>query len=455
MRRRDVLTLGAGAVLGGGLCSAQRRRPNVLFLFTDDQRTDTISALGNPNIQTPNLDMLARSGVVFRNAYCMGSNSPAVCLPSRNMLLSGRAYFRFERFASGEQPNFADSMKAAGYVTYHHGKRGNEAPEIHKRFDHSKYLADLEARTKGEPGQQIVDDAVRFMDDRPFFMYLAFANPHDPRVPTKRHLDLYDPRRIPLPRNYMPVHPFDNGEMMVRDELLAPWPRTEQEIRRHLHEYYAVITGLDEQIGRLLQSLKNRNLYDDTIIIFSSDHGLAIGSHGLMGKQSLYDHSMKSPLIFSGPGIRRGQRDALVYLLDIYPTVLDLVGGQIPPGLDGRSLKSVIEGRSSKVRDSLFLSYRNVQRAIRDGRWKLIVYPQINRVQLFDLDSDPDERRDLAADSGQAARIGRMKSMLREWQGRYGDHTPLESSAPKDPRWVPPAGEALDTIRIRLSKEKA
>ena len=435
MRRREALSIAASEVLGGRLCSGQRRRPNVLFLLSDDQRADTISALGNPHIRTPNLDSVARSGVVFRNAFCMGSNIPAVCLPSRNMLLSGRAYFRFDRYASGQDPNFADSMKAAGCETYHHGKRSNEAIEIHKRFDHSKYLDDLQARTKGDPGQQIVDDAARFIanrnDDRPFFMYLAFANPHDPRTPAKRHLDMYDPLRIPLPRNYLPVHPFDNGELTVRDELLAPTPRTEPEIRRHLHEYYAVITGLDEQIGRLLQALKDRKVYDDTIVIFSSDHGLAIGSHGLMGKQNLYDHSMRSPLIFSGPGIRKGKTDALAYLLDIYPTVLDLVGGRIPTGLDGQSLKPVIDGSSSNARESLFLSYRDVQRAIRNDRWKLIVYPGINRVQLFDLKSDPEEMHDLSAVPAHGSRIIRMKSMLRDWQQRFGDRTPLESSTPK------------------------
>jgi arylsulfatase A-like enzyme len=407
------------------LAAPRQRRPNVLFLFTDDQRADTIAALGNRHIITPNLDRLARSSFVFNNAYCMGSNSPAVCLPSRNMLLSGRSYFRFEKYASGTDPNFADSMKESGYFTYHHGKLGNTAREIHKRFDSSRYLKDKEDRTSGEPGREIVDTAVDFLrsrkDTRPFFFYLAFANPHDPRVAARRYLDLYRPEQIPLPRNYLPEHPFDNGELKVRDEQLAPWPRTEDEVRKQLRDYYAVMTGLDFHIGRLLNTLRELRLYDDTIIIYSADNGLAMGSHGLMGKQSLYEHSMKVPLMFSGPGIRRGRSDALVYLLDIYPTVMDLVGGRRPAGLDGISLQPVIRGSAKGGRASLFTSYRDVQRAVRDERWKLIRYPKIDKTQLFDLESDPFETRDLASSPAHADRIRSLTGMLRDWQARVGD----------------------------------
>ncbi|MCA9014239.1 MAG: sulfatase-like hydrolase/transferase, partial [Planctomycetaceae bacterium] len=271
---------------------AQKQKPNVLFLFTDDQRADTIHALGNSLIKTPNLDELVRSGFVFNNAYCLGSNSGAVCVCSRNMLLSGRTYFRWTgRYASADKPNFPDSMKQAGYYTYHHGKKGNTAAEIHKRFDQSKYLNDEQARLLGQPGKEIVDNAIQFLktkQDKPFFMYLAFACPHDPRVADQEYMDLYQRDQIPLPKNYLPLHPFNNGEQVVRDELLAGFPRTKEEIKKHLHDYYADITGLDGHIGRLLNALKESGEYENTVIIFSSDHGLAVGSHGLMGKQSLY-----------------------------------------------------------------------------------------------------------------------------------------------------------------------
>jgi hypothetical protein len=225
------------------------------------------------------------------------------------------------------------SPRAAGCETYHHGKRGNTALLIQARFEHNKYLDDKAERLSGEPGKQIVDEAIRFLrepHDRPVFMYLAFGNPHDPRVAARRYLDLYDPARIPLPGNFLPVHPFDNGEMVIRDELLAPWPRTPEEIRRQLAEYWAVVTGLDENIGRLIDCMKESGIYENTIIVFSSDQGIALGSHGLMGKQNLYEDSMRVPLVIRGPGIRPGATGAMVYLMDIFPTILDLAGAAAP-----------------------------------------------------------------------------------------------------------------------------
>ena len=160
-------------------------KPHIVFLFTDDQRADTIGALGHPHVQTSNLDALARRGMIFRNAYCLGGNSPAVCLPSRNMLLSGRAYFRWQGpQAPATDATFPAVLKAAGYETYHHGKRGNTALNIQALFDHNQYVQDNEDRTNGEPCQTIVDAAIGFLKGRsrekPVFMYLAFSSPHDP-----------------------------------------------------------------------------------------------------------------------------------------------------------------------------------------------------------------------------------------------------------------------------------
>ena len=447
----------AGAWFGPALTAAPQRPPNVLFLFTDDQRADTIAALGNPHIKTPNLDALARSGMVFRNAYCMGGNSPAVCLPSRNMLLSGRTFFRYGLHAPAGAPNFPDAMRAAGYETYHHGKRGNTALAIQARFEHNLYLDDEAERRSGEPGRQIVDQAIRFLQQprrRPFFMYLAFGNPHDPRVAHRRYLDLYDPAKIPLPRNFLPVHPFDNGEMTIRDELLAPWPRTAQEIRRQLAEYWAVVTGLDENIGRLMSTLRRLGLYDNTIVLFSSDQGIALGSHGLMGKQNLYEHSMRVPLIIRGPGLRAGSTNAFVYLMDIFPAVVELVGGAPPAGLDGRSFAPILRGRANKARESIFLAYRDVQRAYREGRHKLIVYPKIGKRQLFDLERDPDEVRDLSGLPSQQARVAGMLEKMRRAQAEFGDTDPLVVDHPAGAEFRPPEGEALERLLKRAGVER-
>ncbi len=432
-------------------------RPNVLFLFADDMRADSIAALGNPTVKTPNLDALVKRGFAMRNAYCLGGNSAAVCMPSRNMLLSGKAFFRWKDFAPpnnpkqkgtiapGDGPTFPRSMQSAGYFTYHHGKKGNTAPLIQAKFDVNKYLTNDEAeRRSGEPGQVIVNDAIKFVrerptDAKPFFMYLAFGNPHDPRVAAQKHLDQYDRDSIPLPKNFRPMHPFDNGEMTVRDEKLLPWPRTEADVRRTLHEYYATITALDFHIGRLLESLRQAGQLDNTIVLFSADQGVAVGSHGLLGKQNLYDAGMKAPLIFAGPGIPHGESQALLYLLDIFPTVCDLVGAAPPRGIDGLSFKPVVTGEAKSKRRELFLSYLGVQRAIRDDRWKLIRYPQVNVTQLFDLQDDPDEMHDLADAPAQRERVQVMLARLAVVQTTWGDTAPLTVSNPKPAAWSPPA----------------
>lgn len=443
----------ASAAIGASAAQGQEspdRKPNILFIFTDDQRADTIAALGNPIIKTPALDSLARRGFVFSNAYCLGSNYPAVCLPSRNMLLSGRTYFRWEGpQAPADQPNLPVTLRQAGYVTYHHGKKGNTALKIQEKFDVNKYVAD-DADRRSEPALTIVNEAIDFLknrkDDRPFLMYLALGNPHDPRVAPQSYLDLYEGDRIPLPKNFLPVHPFNNGEMVIRDELLAGWPRTEGEIRRHLHEYYAVITAMDHQIGRLLGVLGDLGLEKDTIVIFSSDNGLAVGSHGLMGKQSLYEHSTKVPLLFAGPGIPQGRSDALAYLLDVFPTICQLAGVDVPAGLDGLGLKAVIEGRQEKVRNHAVFAYRDLQRAIRGSRFKLIRYPKIGKTQLFDLRSDPDELRDLSGDARYQERQERLMRRLAEELRRLGDEAPLTVEPPEDPTFTPPTGEALEKL---------
>lgn len=429
------------------------KKPNVLFIFTDDQRADTIHALGNDTIITPNIDSLAKRGFVFNNTYCFGSNSGAVCLPSRNMLLSGRAYFRFNRkHASADKPNFPNSMNNAGYETYHHGKSGNTARLIHKRFHHTKYVTHHNKLKNGQPCKVVVDDAITFLKaqshKKPFFMYLAPSEPHDPRIPAKEYLDMYQRKDIPLPENYLPMHPFNNGEMTIRDERLEVWPRTKEAIRRHLHEYYGFITGLDHHFGRLFQTLKEIGQFDNTIIIFSSDNGLAVGSHGLMGKQSVYEHSAKVPLIIAGPGIPKGQSDALVYLMDIFPTVCALVGAPIPDGLDGQSLAPVIHGKAPHVRKTLFSSYKSAQRAVRDDRWKLIRYPLINKTQLFDLANDPHETKNLAGAPDHTERIEKMMELIREWQNKLGDKQPLTSQNPR------PADVDIEFFKNKTPRKK-
>ena len=172
---------------------------------------------------------------------------------------------------------------------------------------------------------------------------------------------------------------------------------------------------------------------------FDVDHGLAVGSHGLLGKQNLYEHSMRAPLILAGPGIPEGRRDdRFAYLFELHPTLCELAGIELPEGsgVEGRSLLGAGGGR----RGSVFTAYKGVQRAVRDGRWKLIRYPRIDRTQLFDLAADPHETRDLAGDPAHVVDRWRLTGLLGEWQASVGDAQPLAVGDPLPAGFVPPRG---------------
>lgn len=406
-------------------------RPNILVLISDDQRADTIAALGNPDIQTPTLDALARRGCSMDSVYCLGANMGAVCTPSRNMLLSGNAYFRWtagdkpERFAPATESTLPAVFKRAGYHTYHHGKRGNTATLIHKQFDVSRYLNDYQSRWNQNPGGEIVDAAIEHLagrsdeQDQPWLMWLEFAMPHDPRAASPEALAAYAGRKLQLPGNVQPHHPFDNGSVLGRDEWTALWPRTPEILSDAWHDYYACISSLDTNVGRLIDHLEQTGALKNTIVVYTSDHGLGMGSHGLMGKQNVYEAGYKAPFLIAGPGIDHGRSDAPAYLMDLYPTLLELAG--LPEqNIDGESFAAAIAGGDGP-HDAVMLAYTDTQRAIRVDNMKLIVYPKAKRIQLFDLAADPLETNDL---SGEPQRRSQIESMLEELgslQKRYGD----------------------------------
>jgi arylsulfatase A-like enzyme len=277
------------------------------------------------------------------------------------------------------------------------------------------------------------DAAIRFLEkqdgQKPFFLYTAFTAPHDPRQPPPGFPAKYS-SRPPLPPNFLPQLPFDNGAMNGgRDENLAAWPRTEAVIRDQLAEYYAMIEHLDAQIGRILAALKKSGQFDRTIIVYAADNGLALGSHGLLGKQSAFEHSMRVPLIVSGPGIPRGKSSsAFTYHFDLFPTLCDVAGLTAPGNLSGESLRPIWTGQLEKIRETCFLPYIQVQRAIRDERWKLICYPKINYIQLFDLQNDPDERQSVYDNPAHAPHVARLLGLMKEWQARVGDTLALPAT---------------------------
>ncbi|MFM8274699.1 MAG: sulfatase-like hydrolase/transferase [Gemmata sp.] len=407
--------------------AAPAAKPNVLLVLADDQRFDTIAALGNKEIHTPNLDKLAGRGFHFTNAYCQGSMVPAVCAPSRTMILTGRSLFRIPnpQAKTYDGPTLPAMFEGAGYVTLHVGKPGNSFRVAHQRFGKNVEIAHQNAPTAAKCADAVIDFVKNHDDKKPFFVYLAPSVPHDPRVAPPQFHKLYDPAKLTLSKNFMPKHPFDNGELAVRDEKLAPVPRTEDDMRRHLADYYACISALDHELGRILSAVEAAKSADKTVVIFTSDQGLAVGGrHGLMGKQNLYEH-FKSPLVLAGPGVPKGRSDALVYLFDLFPTLCSLADAEVPKGAEGKSLVPVMTGKEVKTREHLFAAYKDVQRMVRDSQWKLVWYPKVGRFQLFDLGDDPDEVKDLSGDKAHAKKLDEMKALLIREQKAWGDTAPL------------------------------
>ena len=447
------------ALLPATVLAQSSRRPNILFLFADDQRADTIAAHGNPHIKTPNIDGLVRSGYSFRRNYIFGGNNGAVCVPSRAMLMTGKTWFHIDAPTLSGARLLPELLREKGYVTFATGKWHNGQPSWLRAFQHGKSVmfggmsdhTKVPIRDLGPDGkltdqrtgekfssELFADAAIEFLarhdQQKPFFAYVAFTAPHDPRQPPPAYREMYYRRRLPLPVNFLPQLPFDNGMMSnLRDENLAAWPRTEAVIRDQLAEYYGIITHMDEQIGRILAALKRSGQAENTIIVYAADNGLALGSHGLLGKQSVYEHSMRVPLIFAGPGIPRGKSSrAFTYLLDVFPTLCELAGISPPEDLAGSSLRPLWMGKKTSLRDSIFLPFIQLQRAVRDERWKLIAYPRIGYLELFDLRSDPHETTNLIERNEYDAYVQRLLKRMKEWQAQVGDtlEIPMRSKSP-------------------------
>lgn len=446
----------------GSVCPAASP-PNIVFIFADDQRADTIAALGNPAIQTPQLDRLVQRGLSFTHAYMQGGNNGATCVPSRAMLLSARPYFHADEKLLRDE-TWPRAFGQAGYATMATGKWHNGAASVGRSFQTAKSLylggmtnplkaqiSDLLPTGKMSPARlspkhlcaEAADEAIAFIQaqagKRPFYVHLAFDGPHDPHVVPADFPVIYDPSKIPLPANFLPQHPFNNGEMTVRDEQLLPWPRSPAAIQAMLADYYRYITYLDEQIGRVLAAVDASPAAANTLIVFAADSGVARGSHGLIGKQNLYEHSVRVPLIIAGPGVPKNQRtDALCYLFDVLPTLGKVCQTPGPATSEGREFSALFGNPALPHRAQLFFGYRQVQRALSDGRWKLLRYPQIDRTQLFDLQADPQELTDLSALPAHAMRVADMLTRLAAEQAAVGDSLPLTAVKVSTGEWSPP-----------------
>lgn len=472
-----------------------KSKPNVILILTDDQRFNTISALGNKEIETPNMDKLVEQGVTFTQAHIMGGTHAAVCMPSRAMLMTGRTLFSLENQGANipaSHTTMGELFQSQGYITCHVGKWHNGSESFIRSFTTARKIFGLGGtpfmttdahwhtavmdfqsdgnynsskiyydpplenfdlpyeRTKdsGRHSSEVfTDGAISFLTDqlktenvkkgKPFFLYLAYLAPHDPRQYPANLQNRYTKDRVSLPKNFLTKHPFDNGEMTVRDELLLRSPRFPDEVREEIADYYAIIAHLDTQIGRLLSFLETNSLDKNTIIVFAGDNGLALGQHGLMGKQNIYDHSVRVPLIMIGPGIPKNEkREQFCYLLDIFPTLCEMIGAKIPESVEGVSLLPVINNKTV-VRQQLYFAYKGVQRGIKEGDYKLIEYvvpnndmwlpPErrgeyVTTSQLFNLKDDPLEMKNLALDPEYHSKLIDLRGKLRKLSEELKDN---------------------------------
>ena len=435
-------------------CGQKHVKPNVILILADDLRADALGCYGNNVLKTPNIDRLAETGMLFTNSYIMGGHHGAISAPSRAMLLSGKYLFNVYDKLDGVL-TMPMHFASHGYKTFGTGKWHNEKTAFEGSFQNGKNvflggmadhfnipLCDMgeegklsQPVTKGFSTDLFAEAAMEFLDDysggrsgNPFFCYVAFTAPHDPYSPRPDFINKYTPDSIELPGNFMPLHPFAFDDLTVRDENLLPWPRPAEYVKMAIADYYGLIEHLDKSVGDIISILKKKGLYKNTIIVFASDNGLAIGSHGLLGKQNLYEHSMKVPLIISGPGIPKGKKsEAFACLFDMFPTLAELCSLPAPEGIDGQSLEPVISGRSKEIRSSVFTAYRNTIRAVRTNEWKLIRYPERDFTQLFNLTDDPLELNNLPNDTTLDPVKKQLFELMEEWQEKAGDTIKLTS----------------------------
>ena len=481
----------------GCTTSKQAEKPNIIFLFADDQCYNTLGVYGNNEVKTPNLDELAQSGTIFTHAYNMGAWNGAVCQASRAMMNTGRFVWRAYDIENSQSENaergelWSQLMGQAGYNTYMTGKWHVKTAAgdifdnvVHVRpgmpkdhFVHSEHerayqdsvltglikVEDIMPRgywrptspqdsswlpwDKSEGGfweggthwsEVLANDAIGFIDDAaksedPFFMYLAFNASHDPRQSPREYIEMYPLEDLSIPENFSPEYPYDDSignSPQLRDGALAPYPRTEYAVKVHKQEYYAIITHMDEQIGRIIEALKASGKMDNTYIFYTADHGMAVGEHGLFGKQNMYDHSVRAPLFVFGPDVPKNKKlDIDVYIQDIMASSLDLAGVEKPAYVEFNSLMPFLNGeKTSSYYEAIYGCYLpDLQRMVRKDGFKLILYPHGKTVRLYNIDEDPLEMVDLASNSDYSEKITSLYKDLLKLQDEMDDPLDLRT----------------------------
>jgi len=463
--------------------TAESRRPNILFIIVDDQSPFDLKAY-NPEsaLRSPNLDRLAAQGIVLDGAYHMGSFVGGVCTPSRHMIMSGRSVWHLPIGPGADAhcpPNLEQStmpavFNRAGYDTMRTCKMGNSYEAANKLFTIRKDATkrggtdETGSAWHGEQVLAYLQNREATQDRDPFLIFFGFSHPHDTRdgkpdllanYGATNHTDKTQPppahpKQPALPENYLPAHPFQHGHPGLRDEVAVSgvWERRdERTIRNEIGRQFACSEAIDTEIGRVLAKLEAIGELDNTYIIYTADHGMAIGRHGLQGKQNLYEHTWRVPFIAKGPGIKPGTRAAgNAYLLDVLATLCDFAGITAPASNEGLSLRPVLESKKPVVRETLYGVYNGGtkpgMRSVKYGDWKLVKFDvmdgSVRETQLFNLRENPHEfleqhhdpavvaltgvkpaahQRNLAADPRHAAKLAELEALLLAEMRRLDD----------------------------------
>ena len=482
LSRRDFLNQAARGAALVGLTGCLRtsvkpamdaphgvRRPNILFIMSDDHAAHALSCYGSRINSTPNLDRLAREGALFQN--CFVTNS--ICAPSRACILTGKyshlnGQMTNRETFDGSQQTFPKLLRKAGYQTAMVGKWHLKSSPT--GFDywnvlpgqgryHNPDMIEMGEKKKleGYTTDLITDRAIQFLEtirdrDRPFCLMVHHKAPHRRWEPDEKHARLYDNVHIPEPDTFDDDYsnrasPASRTTMTIEKHLskrdvkgtppegLPPRARKSWYYQRYIKDYLRCVASVDDNTGRLLDYLKEAGLEEDTVVVYTSDQGFFLGDHGWYDKRFMYEHSLRMPLLLRYPGtVRPGTvKDEMVLNVDFGPTFLALAGVAVPADMQGRSLKPVLEERTPEDwRKSMYYHYyeypavHSVRRhyGLRTMRYKLIRYYYWgDEWELFDLEKDPDELNNVYADPAYADVLKSLKAELEEKRRALGDDT--------------------------------
>jgi arylsulfatase A-like enzyme len=432
-------------------------RPNFVVIFTDDQ---TYRAIGynNPMVKTPHLDRLAQRGMIFNRAYV----ATPICAASRASILTGLfpqqhqsvgldgSGFENNVVKNGKYKTIAHLLTDAGYVTGFCGKSHLGDPKRYG-FTHGKLHKDLYDNEPFAFAEKFVE--ARGADNKPFFLWVASRQPHVPLLPAQKWLDQYTDTQLKVDGNWLVTPPLESffnqglpGEYYFRDskhtenykQTPSGPPRSKAVIRDFMLAYYATISHLDHQVGRLAARLAETGLDKNTVIVFLSDNGYHLGNHGLGNKITMHEESVRVPMFIVDSSTQTpvtkgtaGRSDALVSSLDVMPTVLEMAGVEPPDYLIGKSLVPLLSDPQATVRDHVASECIGVggklgqgHRMIRGDRFKYLL-SGTNEGALFDEQADPLELVNLAGKPEHTAMLATMRDKMNQWMQQVGDtHQP-------------------------------